>query len=143
MSDLAIPAPEETPGRKDRLWEGTCLELFLGAKGSEAYREFNLSPSGNWNVFRFTSYRAGMLEEEAFTSLPFAVRIGQDALELSLELDVGKILPKNEAIEAGVAVVVKTVKGGTSYWALAHPGPRPDFHRREGFALTIPCQATS
>ncbi len=79
-----------------------------------------------------------MREEPAFTSLPFAVRIGPDALELSMELDVGKIIPEGETIEAGVAAVVKTVKGGTNYWALIHPGPRPDFHRRNGFILDIP-----
>jgi hypothetical protein len=55
-----------------------------------------------------------------------------------MELDAGKIIPAGETIEAGVAAVVKTVSGGTSHWALIHPGPRPDFHRRENFALEFP-----
>jgi hypothetical protein len=138
LSKLSIPADTEPPRRKDRLWEGTCLELFLGTADSGEYREFNLSPSGHWNVYRFTRYREGMREEPAFASLPFAVRIGPDALELSMELDVGKIIPEGETIEAGIAAVVKTVQGGTNHWALTHPGPRPDFHRRENFALEFP-----
>jgi hypothetical protein len=138
LAVLAVPAAAESPERVDRLWEETCLELFLGTKGSEAYREFNLSPGGNWNVYRFASYRAGMREETAFSSLPFRVRIEPDVLRLSLELDLRKILPSELADEVGVCAILRTIAGGTSHWALAHPGPRPDFHRRDGFALTIP-----
>ena len=138
LSKLSIPATAEAPRRKDRLWGETCLELFLGTTDSARYWEFNLSPAGHWNVYRFTSYRKGMREEPAFRLLPLAVRIGPDALELSLELDVGKIIPAGETIEAGVAAVVKAVKGGMNYWAPTHPGPRPDFHRRKNFALEFP-----
>ena len=121
------------------MWEETCLELFLGTADSGKYWEFNLSPSGHWNVYRFTRYREGMREEPAFTSLPFAVRMGPDALELPMELDVGKIVPAGKDLEAGVAAVIETTDGGKSHWALTHPGPRPDFHRRDGFALILPC----
>jgi hypothetical protein len=138
LSVLAVPAAAESPERKGRLWEETCLEFFLGAKGSGGYWEFNLSPAGHWNVYRFTSYREGGQEESAFPSLPFRVRAERAALRLSLELDLGKILPAGVAVEAGVCAVIRTTTGGTSHWALAHPGPRPDFHRRDGFALTIP-----
>ena len=141
LSRVSIPAPADSPRRKDRLWEGTCLELFLGTADSGRYWEFNLSPTGHWNVYRFTRYREGMREEPAYTTLPFAVRIGPGALELSMELDVGRIIPAGEAIEAGVAAVIKTIDGGRSHWALAHPASRPDFHRRDGFALTLPSMA--
>jgi hypothetical protein len=138
LSKVEIPAAAEAPRRVDRLWEETCFELFLGTADSGEYREVNLSPAGHWNVYRFTRYREGMREEPAFTSLPFAIRIGPDALELSMDLDVGTILPERVTLEAGVAAVVKTVNGGTNHWALTHPGPRPDFHRRDGFSLTLP-----
>jgi len=137
LAKVKIPSAEEAPRRHDRLWEETCLELFLGTADSAGYWEFNLSPAGYWNVYRFTSYREGMREEPAYTTLPFAVRIGPGALELSMELDVGRIIPAGEAIEAGVAAVIKTIDGWKNHWALVHPGPRPDFHRRDGFALTI------
>jgi hypothetical protein len=137
LSVLAVPAAAESPERKDRLWEETCLELFLGAKGSEGYWEFNLSPAGHWNVYRFASYRKEMREETAFSSLPFRVGADPKALRLSLDLGLGKILPAGEVVEAGVCAVIRTTTGGTSHWALAHPGPRPDFHRRDGFALTL------
>jgi hypothetical protein len=138
LSKVLIPEAVEAPRRRDRLWEETCVELFLRTADSGEYLELNLSPSGNWNVYRFDGYREGMREEEAFTSLPIAVRIGPDALELSMAFDVAKILPAEATIVAGVAAVIRTIDGGKCHWALSHYGPRPDFHRREGFALTLP-----
>jgi hypothetical protein len=138
LSRLALPAPALKPERKDRLWEETCLELFLAAPGSEIYWEFNLSPSGHWNAYRFASYRKGMREEEAFSSLPFLVRLEPGVLRLSLALDLGGTVPAGRDVEAGICAVVRTTAGKASHWALRHPGPRPDFHRRDGFALTIP-----
>jgi hypothetical protein len=138
LSKVSIPAAAEAPRRQDRLWEGTCFELFLGTADSARYWEFNLSPAGHWNVYRFTRYREGMREEQAFTALPFAVRIGPDSLELPIALDAGKIIPAGETIEAGVAAVIMTIDGGKSRWAPVHPASRPDFHRRDGFALILP-----
>lgn len=137
LSEVALPAPGGLPARKNRLWEETCLELFVGDRDCARYWEFNLSPAGHWNAYRFTSFRRGMREEPAFASLPFRVRTGPDSLALSLELKIGKILPPARLLEASVAAVIKTRTGGTSHWALAHPGPRPDFHRRDAFTLKI------
>jgi len=141
LSKVSIPVDAEAPRRKDRLWEETCLELFLGAADSEHYWEFNLSPAGNWNVYRFTRYRERMREEPVFPSLPFDIRIGPEALELSMELDVGKIIRAGETIEAAIAAVIGTTDGGKTHWALVHPTSRPDFHRRDGFALVLPFMA--
>jgi len=139
LSMVSIPTAAEASRRRDRLWEETCFELFLGAADSDAYWELNLSPSGDWNVYRFTRYREGMCGERAFTSLPFTVRIGPKILELSMELDVGKIIPARKTVEAGIAAVIGTIDGGKSHWALGHPASLPDFHRRDGFALILPC----
>ena len=65
--------PADMPARRDRLWEETCFEFFLAVKNSPRYWEFNLSPAGHWNVYRFADYRQGMQEEPAFASLPFSV----------------------------------------------------------------------
>ncbi|MGD9163077.1 MAG: hypothetical protein PVG39_32025 [Desulfobacteraceae bacterium] len=59
LNDLAIP--EFVPSkiqRKNKLWEHTRFEIFLAQKGIPDYREFNLSPSGDWSVYSFTGYRA-------------------------------------------------------------------------------------
>jgi len=137
LSKLSIPAAAEAPRREDRLWEETCLEVFLGTADSGEYREFNLSPSGHWNAYRFTRYREGMREEPAITSLPIDVRRDSEALLLAAEIGIGRVVPAGKDLAASVAAVIKANDGGKSHWALAHPSSRPDFHRREGFALTL------
>ena len=137
LRGLALPARAARPERKDRLWEETCLELFLADAGSPAYREFNLSPAGHWNAYRFATYREGMREEEAIASLPFLVRTEPGVLRLALELDLSAFGSTGKDVEVGICAVVRTTAGRKSHWALAHPGPVPDFHRRDGFTLTI------
>ena len=133
LAALAIPAPADLPARRHGLWEETCFELFLGVKHSPQYWEFNLSPGGHWNIYRFAAYRQGMQEETAFAALPFRVRRRWDSVRLTLELDLAKIVPAGRALEAGIAAVLKLAGGGVSYWALTHNGPQADFHRRDSF----------
>ena len=142
LSKVRVPAAADAPRRRDRLWEDTCLELFLGAEDSREYWELNLSPAGHWNVYRFTGYREGMRKETGITSLPFNVRRDPEALLLAAEIAVGKIVPADRNLAATVAAVIGTTDGGKSHWALVHPAPRPDFHRRDGFALILPATGT-
>ena len=137
LIEVVIPAPADIPARKIALWEETCFEFFLGAKNSEQYWEFNLSPAGHWNVYRFKSYRQGMQEEAAFTSLPFSVERQSDALRLSLKLDLGKIILTDQKLKVGISAVIKPVNGELTYWALTHKGPEADFHRRDSFILEL------
>ncbi|MDA8433679.1 MAG: DOMON-like domain-containing protein [Nitrospiraceae bacterium] len=130
-------AAAEMPARRDRLWEETCFELFLGPEHSDRYWEFNLSPSGLWNVYCFESYRRGMREEQALTALPFAADVRRDSLVVSLEADLSALIGRGEKLQAGVAAVVRLADGSLTYWALAHPGPKPDFHRRDSFLLEV------
>ncbi len=74
LSKVQIAPPSNTPARKHDLWQETCFEFFLGIKNSPVYWEFNLSPAGHWNVYRFDDYRHGMREETAFMSLRFTFR---------------------------------------------------------------------
>jgi hypothetical protein len=137
LSELVIPAPEDTPTRKNGLWEETCFEFFLAVKNTDRYWEFNLSPTGHWNVYLFTSYRQGMQEESAFVSIPFRVQSEPDSLRLSLELGLDRIISVEQALEVAVSTVIKTINGKMTYWALTHPGPRPDFHRRDSFIIGL------
>ena len=137
LTGIVIPLPADLPSRKYGLWEETCFEFFLCAEGSDNYWEFNLSPSGHWNVYRFTSYRLGMQEERAFPALPFNVMVHAGTLCISLELDLEKIFPAGQAIKVGASAVIDTMNGGLTYWALAHPGLQPDFHRKESFIFEL------
>ncbi len=111
--------------------------MFLGARGSDWYWEFNLSPAGYWNVYRFAGYRQGMAEEVAFASLPFSVERGPESLILAVEVRLAGIVRADQGLDVGIAAVVKGRDGALTYWALAHPGPQPDFHRRDGFIIRL------
>jgi hypothetical protein len=135
--DIEIPLPTDRPSRRIGLWENTCFEFFIGPKDSNRYWEFNLSPSGDWNVFRFETYRQGLFEEKAFSSLPFMVQTQPDSLRLVLEIDLSIIIPADEALRMAVSVVLKTGAGDITMWALIHPGPEADFHHKDGFIIKL------
>ena len=137
LSELVIPSAVDIPARKNALWEETCFELFLGLQNSEQYREFNLSPAGHWNVYLFNAYRQCMCEEPSFTSLPFSVHKQPEALQLSLKFDLNKIIKVDELLKIGISAVIKFLNGRTSYWAMTHPGPRPDFHLKDSFIVEL------
>jgi hypothetical protein len=130
------------PTRQDGLWQHTCFEFFLGLPGRPDYWEVNLSPSGHWNIYRFSDYRQGMAPELAYAALPFQRETtpGQMTLQTQLDLaplDLGKILLAKQSWELAVTMVIVDSAGAESYWALTHPGPTADFHARDGFMIKI------
>jgi hypothetical protein len=137
LAEVEIPTPAEAPARKHGLWEETCFEFFLAVKDAPGYWEFNLSLGGHWNVYGFQAYRQGMREETAFASLPFRVQRRPDSLLVALELDMGSIVRADQVLEVAIAAVIKLAGGDTTYWALTHPGPQADFHRRDGFIIEL------
>src|SRR5882724_882520 len=56
MSQVRV-GPEGAPGPADHLWKHTCFEVFVQPSGSRGYYEFNFSPTKQWAVYRFDSYR--------------------------------------------------------------------------------------
>ncbi|MCX5883722.1 MAG: DOMON-like domain-containing protein [Deltaproteobacteria bacterium] len=137
LTEVVIPMPVDMPARKNALWEETCFEFFIAVKDSSQYWEFNLSPAGHWNVFRFAAYRKGMQEDMAIGSLPLRVRRQSITLSLSLEINLDRVLHRDQALEVGISAVIKQCDGMMSYWSLSHPGPQADFHRRDGFLIEL------
>lgn len=134
---IQIPKPAKNPARKHRLWKTTCFELFIQVDGSDGYLEFNLSPSGNWNIYRFDGYRKGMSEALPSSMLPFNVTRSTNLLKIELEIHLDNIFPPNVAIRAGISAVTKTLDNNITYWALIHPAPKPDFHHPDSFMFEL------
>jgi hypothetical protein len=137
LAEIAIAPPSNTPTRKHQLWEETCFEFFLGIKDSDRYWEFNLSPGGHWNVYRFDGYRQGMQEETAITILPFSFEQRSQSLELSVDLDLSKIIITKQQLEIAVTTVIKHQNKEVTYWALTHQGAEADFHLRDSFTINL------
>ena len=136
LAGLDLPPANHPPQRRDELWRHSCFELFIAASGQPGYHEFNLSPSGNWNCYRFSGYRQGMQSETALAALPFTITNTADQLELQLSLDLSQLYPASDSLDIGITAVVQQ-NDRLSYWALAHPGKQPDFHHRHSFVLTV------
>lgn len=136
LNEVIIP-PTTPPARKYDLWEATCFEFFLGQPTLAPYWEFNLSPSGDWNVFHLEAYRQGLQEEAAIQKLPFQVQQDATSLTLSLTLDLDGIMGGIPAFDIGICAVIQSHTFPLSYWALAHKGPQADFHRRDSFILSV------
>jgi hypothetical protein len=134
---VRLAGPGDPPIRRDDLWKTTCIEFFLAAPGEDPYWEFNLSPSGDWNVYHFRSYRSGGQPETFYSSLPFELHRAADSLELLLRCPLPPPLASAGRLQASVTAVIESRQGALSYWALHHPAPEPDFHDRLGFRLTL------
>jgi hypothetical protein len=137
LNEIAIDPPISIPNRKFELWMATCFEFFIGIPGNSDYWEFNLAPSGDWNVFHLDDYRQGLQNELAFTTLPFTIDRQANSLLLTLTFDLSKIIPVERALEISVTTVIKSQQHEISYWALTHPGTAADFHRRDSFIIKI------
>ncbi len=136
---MRIPPPVSS-GRRDRLWESTCLEVFLRTPGSNAYGEFNFAPSTTWAAYAFDAYRDGMRPMETDPPPELAVRSTPDRLELDAGISGladGFTLRERGTLRVGIAAVITELSGRRSYWALCHPSDQPDFHHPDSFALNL------
>lgn len=133
-SQVALPTQVAHPERRHELWQTTCLEFFLGLAESKHYWEFNLSPAGHWNCYRFEDYRQGMAEEGAIATLSLN-RVGNSGFTATVEL--GAITPSDAPLALGVTAVIEDMWGMVSYWAIAHTDSEADFHRRDSFVLQL------
>ena len=133
---VALPAWSAAPTRKDELWRTTCFEFFLAIKNKTQYWEFNISPSGDWNVYAMDAYRqVGMREETRIKRFPLEIQKEANSISLEMAINLDPIIERKLPIEVGIASVIQTLNGQETYWALVHPGTEADFHLREGFVL--------
>jgi len=136
LRDIVIPDPALS-NRATGLWTATCFELFARPLQSSCYAEFNFSPSSQWAAYRFAGYRDGAAD----LVLADPPEIGLDASEEHLALEANVTLPaewRDCTLQIGLSAVIEETDGTKSYWALAHPLGKPDFHHPDCFALTLP-----
>lgn len=139
LGELRLP-PVTAPTRRDALWRHTCFEAFVRASPSAAYYELNFAPSTQWAAYRFSDYRRGMRVASEISAPRVEVQLNGACYELraSLELDRLPGLPSDGLWRLGLAVVLEDTSGRKSYWALAHPPGKADFHHSDCFALELP-----
>ncbi len=139
MSDLRMP-PVTASTRADGLWRHACFEAFVRASPGAAYYEFNFSPSTQWAAYGFGGYRSGMRAARETGAPRFEVESSAEPYRLRVSLDLDRLpgLPSGGAWRLGLSAVMEETSGRQSYWALAHPPGKADFHHLDCFALELP-----
>lgn len=130
---VRIPARAARASRRTGLWNATCFEAFFAGSAEEGapYVELNVSPSGDWNAFALASYRTGLAELEVHAAPRIEIARSAEFLRVECEFRIP------EARLASLTAVLEHTDGEFSYWALAHTGAEPDFHRKDSFVLAL------
>ena len=137
IAALSLP-PRAPSARADELWRHTCLEAFVGTAGHPGYYEFNLAPSSQWAAYRFDGYREGMAAAEAGNpKVATEATADRFTLRAVLALDALPGLARDAPWRLALSAVIEQTDGLKSYWALAHPPGRADFHHADGFSHEI------
>jgi hypothetical protein len=130
IGDVRLP-PVTAPTRTDELWRHTCFEAFIRPDPGPAYYEFNFAPSTQWAAYRFDGYRSGMQPASEISPPRIETRMEPNRYTLRAEVELNRL---STASRLGLAAVIEETNGNKSYWALAHPPGKPDFHHADGFA---------
>jgi hypothetical protein len=134
IDDIRLP-PATAPVRCDELWRHTCFEAFVRLGSAPAYYEFNFSPSTQWAAYRFDDYRSGMaMAAVAAPAIDVQPHSDGFTLRAALALDRLPDMARGVPCRLGLTAVIEDTGGHLSYWALAHPAGKPDFHHADGFA---------
>lgn len=144
MGKIRLP-PVTAPKRSDELWRHTCFEAFVRASSGSQYYEFNFAPSTCWAAYRFIRYREGMCRAIEINTPPIAIQSGADRCVLQTSINLRELaeLPRDERWRLALSAIIEDANGGMSYWALAHPPGKPDFHHAEGFVCELSPAAQS
>jgi len=139
IGDVQLP-PMTSSSRTDELWRHTCFEAFIRLATGVHYYELNFSPSTQWAAYGFSGYRNGMRALTEIEAPRIDVNTGDDRYILQASADLSRLaeLPGDAAWRLGLSAVIEEKDGSLSYWALAHPKGRADFHHSDCFALELP-----
>ena len=131
IGDLRMP-PIVAAMRADELWQHTCFEAFVRSLAGPGYYEFNFSPSTQWAAYQFDSYRSGMRLATQLGAPRIEVRSSAETYTLQAALEFDGL---SSPLRLGLSAVLEETNGRKSYWALAHPPGKADFHHSDCFTL--------
>ena len=115
--------------RRHELWKNTCFEAFWKAPNNEEYYELNANLKGEWNIYRFESYRTPQPPQEAKTFRVDSIISQSGNLQIGIQGDWQKV----SDLSWNLTAIVCAQKGPTSHWAWKHAKDKPDFHSQDCF----------
>lgn len=133
IGDLRLP-PIVAQTRADELWRRTCFEAFVRPAAGVGYFEFNFAPSRQWAAYRFDGDRSGMRAAEIG---PPRIDVECTPVRFTLRATLTFDALPSDPWRLGLSAVIEETSGRLSYWALAHPAGKPDFHHADCFTCEI------
>ncbi|MBS1972420.1 MAG: hypothetical protein JSU04_19095 [Bdellovibrionales bacterium] len=118
--------------RQDGLWQATCFEAFLQPSGQAKYYEFNFALNPAWNGYEFTAYREPQPPKATADFVLKAMSWNSEQKHLIVRFENKSGATK---FQAGLTAILQEKSGIKHYYAVAHKGPKPDFHLSESFIL--------
>ncbi len=129
-----VVVPSRKPAtRQDELWRTTCFEVFIAS--GDGYWEFNFSPSSEWAAYRFADYRKAREIETRTVIRQCDLQQDESVLDMHIVASLFSPDTNQKSYRLGLSAVIEEAGGAISYWALAHPTGKPDFHHKECFTI--------
>lgn len=119
--------------QRDELWRSLCFEVFFRPKGYEGYFECNISATGAWSLYEFTSYRQPQPPRPTKSFQLESFYRGREFIQFVIR---GPFQDPGEW-QMGYSAVVPREDGALDFFALHHAGAKPDFHHPESFVDQI------
>lgn len=129
---------EQNFSRVDHLWQRTCFELFFKAADTSEYFEINLNEVGEWNIYKFSSYRNPSTATSEERGCLIGLKFDSQELILKAEMQILDFFINHKVNELAVGFksVIKKITGESSYWADYHvASEKPDFHNPDSYIL--------
>ncbi len=138
IDDLCLP-PWSRALRADGLWNHSCFELFVGPVDSPSYCEFNFAPTGGWAAYQFDRYREGMQNLSGIGNPVIETEVSADTYRLGAHVALHHVeaLSCSPIWRLGISAIIEDKSGAKTYWALAHPAGKADFHHADCFSQTL------
>ncbi len=139
LAQIRVPQRSERPSHRDLLWQHTCFEAFVGLAPGGPYHELNLSPSGDWAAYAFRAYREPAPAREPGPVPAILTSAAGECLLLAARVPLAGLSAAyaEEPIHLALSAVIEAESGELSYFALCHPGEKPDFHHAGSFTLRL------
>jgi len=138
MSRIRV-GTEGAPGSADGLWKHTCFEAFIPTWWVIRVLRVQFSPTRQWAVYRFDSYRQGMTAMDLANPPIISTSRAADHMMLQATVPLPFSADSGAArhTKLALAAVIEEESGRLCYWSGRHSQGKPDFHHSDGFAFEL------
>ena len=118
--------------RADELWLDSCFELFISHPHKNEYWEINISPSTEWNIYHFTSYKEDMRVSNIISTPTIKSYRYEHEYKLSFETIIQKE-NFDKLLLINLCVILLDKKGVRNFYSMDRREGSPNFHDRACF----------